>query len=134
MIGVLCSAKGFSQGDSLQIIKKLNQLEKVTNETKLLIKKSDQLEKKKESLMDKLRDYIAKLKHENRQKEKLLMSVEIYNASAIKAENINEPVQEIVVPDGVDTVRGSFIYRLLHRENYLLKPYKILNNEKVYLD
>ena len=134
MIGFLCPGKVMSQGDSVQIMKKLNQLDQVTKETKALIKKSEAIEKKKENLMDKLREYIRNLKNENRLKEKQIMAISYKNTEAIKAENINEPVQEIIFPDGIDSVRGSFIYRLLHREKYLLKPYKIINNEKVYLD
>ena len=132
MIGFLCPAKGFSQGDSMQIIRKLNQLEQVTNETKVLLKKAETIEKQKQTLMQKLRIYIFKLKADVRERQ--ITQTETENQSAIKENNINGPVEEIKIPDGFDTIRGSFFYRLFHRDSFILKPYKIVNDEKIYLD
>ncbi|MFP7656072.1 hypothetical protein [Chryseobacterium proteolyticum] len=53
---------------------------------------------------------------------------------AIKEENRTEPVNEIEVYDGSDTIRGGWLYRLFHRNDFYIKRYKIENNEKVYLD
>ena len=134
MVGFLCPASVKSQGDSLQILKKLNQLEQVNKETKVLLKKSDQLEKRKQGLMERLRDYIFSLKRENKQKSTQLLTRQYKDNEGVKVENINEPIQEINLPDGVDSVRGNFLYRLLHKNAYILKPYKIVNDEKIYLD
>lgn len=133
MIGFLCPAAGYSQADSLKIIQKLNRLEQVTNETQILLKKADQIEKQKQSLIQRLRAYINKLRTDN-QEQKRSLDYEVKNTAAVKVQNINEPVVEITVPDGYDTIRASFFYRLFHQTNYILKPYKIVNDEKVYLD
>jgi hypothetical protein len=53
---------------------------------------------------------------------------------AIKEENRNDPVKEIDVYDGSDTIRGGFFYRLFHKDDIIIRRYKIENNEKVYLD
>lgn len=132
MIGFLCPAKGFSQGDSVQIYRKLNQLEQVTNETKVLLKKAETVAKQKQTLMQKLMMYINKLKADARDKQ--MIQNETENHAAIKEKNINGPVEEIKIPDGVDTIRGSFFYRLFHQNSYILRPYKIVNDEKIYLD
>lgn len=133
MVGFLCPANGYSQADSIKIMQKLNQLEQVTNETKVLLKKADQLEKQKQTLIERLRTYISKLKNDSR-KDKQEMQIEKKNNAAVKAQNINEPVLEITVPDGNDTIRANFFYRLFHKNSYIIRPYKIVNDEKVYLD
>lgn len=133
MIGFLCPASGYSQADSLKIIQKLNRLEQVTNETQLLLKKADQIERQKQTLIQRLRAYISKLRADS-QEQKQLIDYDVKNTAAVKAQNINEPVVEITVPDGYDTIRASFFYRLFHQNSYILKPYKIVNDEKIYLD
>ena len=133
MIGFLFPASGYSQADSLQIIQKLNRLEQVTNETKVLLKKADQIEKQKHTLIQKLRAYIFKLKSDL-QRENKIADYDVKNTAAVKAQNINEPVVEITVPDGHDTIRASFFYRLFHNTAYIIRPYKIVNDEKIYLD
>lgn len=55
-------------------------------------------------------------------------------AAAVKEENRNDPVEEIEIYDGTDSVRAGWLYRLFHKDDYYLKRYKIVNNEKVYLD
>lgn len=134
MLGFLCPASGYSQADSLKIIQKLNRLEQVTNETKVLLKKADVVEKEKQTVLQKLRVYISRLKAQTEEQQKQSFDYVAKNDAAIKAKNINEPVVELRVPDGYDTIRASFIYRLFHKTNYILKPYSIINNEKVYLD
>lgn len=133
MVGFLCPANGYSQADSIKIMEKLNQLEQVTNQTKVLLKKADQLEKQKRNLIERLRTYISKLKTDSKE-QRQEMQTERKNNAAVKAQNINEPVVEITVPDGYDTIRASFFYRLFHQNSYILKPYKIVNDEKIYLD
>lgn len=129
-----CFASGFAQSDSVIVMQKLQQLELVNNQTKVLLKKSEEITKKKACLMNRLIDYIFHLKKENRLKQNELVASQRNNDSGIKPSNINEPVVEFNVPDGVDSIRGSFIYRLFHQNHFILKPYKIVNNEKIYLD
>jgi len=134
LVGVLISAHSFSQNDSVKIMKQLNQLDKINKENIELLKTSEKLEKRKQNLFEKLKVYIINLKFENRLKDKVITANKFKNQEAVKAENINEPVEEIQVPDGVDSIRGSFFYRLFNKSKFILKPYKIVNNEKIYLD
>lgn len=134
LIGVLCSAHSFSQNDSVKIMKQLEQLDKINKENIELLKDSEKLEKRKQNLFEKLKVYIINLKFENRLKENEITANKFKNQEAIKADNINEPVEEIQISDGVDSIRGSFFYRLFNKNNIILKPYKIVNNEKIYLD
>jgi len=55
-------------------------------------------------------------------------------SSAVKEENRIEPVEEIDVYDGQDTIRGGWLYRFFHKDDFIIRRYKIENNEKIYLD
>lgn len=55
-------------------------------------------------------------------------------SAAIKEENRTDPVEEIEVFDGQDTIRAGWFYRLFHKNDYIIRRYKFENNEKVYLD
>lgn len=134
LVGVLISAHSFSQNDSVKIMKQLEQLDKINKENIELLKTSEQLEKRKQNLFEKLKVYIINLKFENRLKDKQITADKYNKQEAIKTENINEPIEEIQIPDGVDSIRGSFFYRLFNKNKIILKPYKIVNNEKVYID
>lgn len=134
LVGVLISVHSFSQNDSLRIMKQLEQLDKINKENIELLKTSEKLEKRKQNLFEKLKVYIINLKFENRLKDKVITANKFKNQEAIKAENINEPVEEIQIPDGVDSIRAGFFYRIFNKNKFIIKPYKIVNNEKVYLD
>ena len=102
----------------------------------ILDKKLSEAEKENEKLKNKRTSLYAKLKHLfheyfGPEEDEINSGIE---SKAIKEENRTDPVTEIDVPVGVDTIRGGWIYRLLHRNDYYFKRYKIENNEKVYLD
>ena len=126
-LGFSCFAN--SQTDSLRIVQKLNQLDKANAEAKMIIKKLDKIDNENETLIYKIKSYIKKLTTRDK-----IAQNQLGKSQAIKANNINEPVTEITTPDGYDSIRRGFIYRLFHKEKIFIKPYKIINNEKVYLD
>ncbi|QDP86086.1 hypothetical protein FNJ88_11200 [Chryseobacterium sp. SNU WT5] len=126
-LGFSCFAN--SQTDSLRIVQKLNQLDKANAEAKMIIKKLDKIDNENETLIYKIKTYIKKLTIRDN-----IAQNQLEKSQAIKANNINEPVTEITTPDGYDSIRRGFIYRLFHKEKIFIKPYKIINNEKVYLD
>lgn len=105
--------------------------------------KSDVLDKK----LDKVKDESKKLESRLSKLQALLIKFyktyfgssddkinSIEKEKAIKEENRTEPVNEIEVYDGSDTIRGGWLYRLFHKNDFYIKRYKIENNEKVYLD
>lgn len=121
-----------AQRDSI-LINKLKQLENVNKETVELIKKAEKLEKEKETLLKKLQRYIQKWKDSNFAEEKSDSKKHVDN-KAVKADNKNTVVTEIEERVFCDSIKGSWIYRLFHKEDYKLKRYKIVDNEKIYLD
>ena len=131
-MGFFCFAN--AQNDSLKI--KVDKLEKVNSEIKVLLKKADKVDKENISLIYKIKDYVSKLLNKAKVSEQRKDITIKANSQpqAIKARNINEPITEINIPDGVDSIRGGFFYRLFHKEKYYLRTYKILNDEKIYLD
>lgn len=129
-IGFFCFAH--SQTDSIRIVQQLQKLEQVNNETKILLKKADKIDRENRTLIYKIKKYIEHIsKTEDAQKS---LAQNFSNRSGILPSNINEPVLEVEKPDGTDSIRGSFFYRLFHKQIYIIKPYKIINNEKIYLD
>ena len=118
-----------SQTDSLRIVQKLNQLDKANAEAKMIIKKLDKIDNENETLIYKIKSYIKKLSTRDK-----IARTQMENNQAIKAININEPVTEIITPDGYDSIRRGFIYRLFHKDKIFVKPFKIVKDEKVYLD
>lgn len=125
-IGFFCFAH--SQTDSIKIVQQLHKLEQVNNETRILLKKSDKIDKENRTLIYKIKKYIERITKNE------VLSKNHNNKLGILPSNINEPVLEIDKPDGQDSIRASFFYRLFHKDKILIKPYKIINNEKVYLD
>ena len=119
-LGFFCFAN--SQTDSARIVQKLNQIDKTYNQTIKMVEKIDKLEAENQSLIYKIKLYIKKLT----QKREVVLS-DAKQPQAIKAKNINEPVED-------DTIRASFLYRLFHREKVYLRAYKLQENEKIYLD
>lgn len=130
-LGFSCFAN--SQTDSLRIVQKLNQLDKANAEAKMIIKKLDKIDNENETLIYKIKTYIKKLTIRGKIAQKSIQT-QLENSQAIKADNINEPVTEITTPDGYDSIRRGFIYRLFHKDKIFIKPFKIVNYEKVYLD
>lgn len=129
-IGFFCFAN--AQTDSVRIVTQLNKLEQVSKETKVLLQKSEKIDRENRTLIQRIKNYIQSLVHHKdsqTEKEDLAM-----NSQAVEVRNINKPIVEVQIPDGIDSIRGSFFYRLFHKNKIILKPYKIINDEKVYLD
>ena len=126
LMGFFCFAHG--QADSAKIVQQLQKLEQVNNETRILLKKSDKIDKENRTLIYKIKKYIERITKNE------ILAKNHNNKLGILPSNINEPVLEIDKPDGQDSIRGSFFYRLFHKDKIFIKPYKIINNEKVYLD
>lgn len=131
-LGFFCFAH--SQNDSMRIVQKLNQLDKANAEAKMIIKKLDRVDTENETLIYKIKAYIQKLTQRNKVAESNVVRANLENSQAIKAQNINVPVEEIITPDGYDSIRRSFIYRLFHKDKLLIRPYKMQKDEKIYLD
>ena len=129
LIGFFCFANG-QNSDSLQI--KLMELEQKNQKIESLIQKAEIVEKKHESAFFKLKSFIKNLVSDDAKGS--AVSFKIANREGVKKENPTDPVTEIDILSGIDTIQGGWIYRLLHKENFYLKRYKIVNNEKVYLD
>lgn len=131
-LGFFCFAN--SQSDSLLLIQRANKFDQKLQVTVQKLENLKKLDRENETLIYKIKVYIKKLTT----KEKILARENIQNSTqnsqAVKVNNINEPVMEIIIPDGTDSIKGNFFYRLFHREIYILKPYKIVNDEKIYLD
>lgn len=120
--------------DSARIVEKLNRLEELTKETQQLIQRADMIEKKKETLIQKLKVYITTLTNSVEKVDGITLNSRYKNnKEAIKSENNLKPVTEIDVPSGVDTIKGGRIYRILHKNDYYFRPYKLVNGRKVYL-
>lgn len=131
-LGFFCFAN--SQVDSMRIVQKLEQLDQVNNQNRMLFKKADVIDKQNQSLIFKIKIYIQKLRVQNKFTETKLVTERLNSYEAVKPSNINEPITEVIVPDGYDTIKGSFFYRLFHKEKTFLKAYKIQGDEKIYMD
>ena len=122
-----------SQVDSARIVQKLDKLEQVNKETKELLKRSAIIDRQNQTLIYKIKKYIEKISSQNRYSERLGIESDFKKSQAIKPFN-NEPTIEVEIPDGVDSIRGNFFYRLFHKQIFIIKPFKIVNDEKIYLD
>lgn len=114
-----------SQNDSLLIMQKIQKLDKINTETKVLLKKTDQITKENQSLIYKIKVYVLKLLHKDKISESNQVKEQLNQSVGIKEKNINEPIIEIFIPTGYDTIRGNFFYRLFHKEKYYLRAYKL---------
>lgn len=123
-----------SQISSVAIKGKIDSLDRVTAEVKSTIKKIDKLDKENNTLIHEISAFIKKLTKSKKIERSRDLNNIINNSQAVKTKNINEPVLEIDIPDGIDSIRGSFFYRLFHKKTYILTPYKLHNNEKIYFD
>lgn len=120
--------------DSIKVVEMAKLLEQKTEQNKKLMEENKRIQKENENLLDIVFWKIKSLiRHRKQLSESDLQKI-YQNKEGTKTENQNNPVTEIEVPVGTDTIRGGWIYRLLHRNDYYFKRYKIENNEKVYLD
>lgn len=134
LIGFFCFAHGqYEKQDSIATVEKIKILDAKIKETKNLLKKDEQVQKEGEMIYRRLKAYIQYLLTEKTASNTSKVN-NPKNQQAIKAENRIKPVTEIEIPDGEDNIRGGWIYRLFHKNDYYIKRYKLVNNEKVYLD
>lgn len=91
-------------------------------------KENEKLKIEKASLLSKIKLFFSEYFGSNTERQVR------NNSKAIKEENRTDPVQEIDIFDGQDTIRAGWFYRLFHKSDYIIRRYKIENNEKVYLD
>ncbi len=131
---IFCFMPGQVKSDSITLAKKIEKLEEITQENKVLLQKAEKVEKKKENLIYRLKMYILSLTEHVDQAKNKGSGLDYRNKEATKVENKTEPVTEIDIPVGVDTIRGGWLYRLFHKNDYVIRRYKIENNEKIYLD
>lgn len=129
LISISCFASGQNQ-DSLKI--KYEELKQSNQVIEQKIKKLEVVEKKHDNAIYRLKIFIKRLMSDKstEKKEDFISG----NREAVKVENQTEPVTEIIIPDGVDSIRGGWIYRLLHKDDFKIKYYKIVGDEKVYLN
>ncbi|MEA1849202.1 hypothetical protein U9K52_09785 [Chryseobacterium sp. MHB01] len=118
--------------DSMKVVEMAKVLEQKTQENKKLMEENKRIQKENENLLEIVFLKIKKLISHRKEVEQPELRNLLQNKEGIKTENQNEPVTEL--PEGLDSVRGGWIYRLLHRNDYYFKRYKIINNEKIYLD
>lgn len=131
LIGFICFAKA-QNVDSANLANLKQELEARNKKIEVLIEKADKVEKKHETMFYRLKVYISNLISSNaKQAERPVYN---NNREGVKSENPTDPVTEIDAPDGVDTIRGGWLYRFFHKEDFKIKYYKIINNEKVYLN
>lgn len=131
LIGFLCFAKA-QNVDSLNLIQLKEQLDEKNKKIEVLIQRAEKAEKRNETMFYRLKMYISKLVNSQAKQSK----TESYmnNREGIKVENPTDPVTEYDIPSGIDTIRGGWLYRLFHKDKFILKPYKTVDNEKIYLD
>lgn len=128
MMGVFCFAHGQTKNKEDSIVKsitdKVNAVNKINKENEILISKIIAEKKAKESEMR------AKKKSPKSEEKK---DDHIAKSEALKPD---PPKTVIEVPFLVypENVRGGWIYRLLHKDDFKIKYYKIIGNEKVYLN
>jgi hypothetical protein len=131
---MFCLMPGQVKSDSISLAEKVNKLDELTKETKALMQKAEKVEKKKENLIYRLKMYILSLTENIDQAKNKGSSQDQRNKEATKVENKTDPVTEIDMPLGVDSIRGGWLYRLFHKDDIIIRRYKIENNEKIYLD
>lgn len=101
-----------------------------------LEKKLSEAQKENEELKNIRSSLYSRLKLFFREyfKEETSRSGSYNNSKAVKEENRTDPVKEIEVYDGQDTIRAGWLYRLFHKNDFVIRRFKIIGNEKVYLD
>lgn len=132
LISFICLANAQQKSDSIETLKLAKVLDQKNEKNRKDMQEVRAINKENESLLElvflKFKRLISK------SEAKKLNHGLTNNKEGTKSDNRNDPVTEIEVPAGIDTIRGGWIYRLFHQNNFYYKPYKIENNEKVYLD
>jgi hypothetical protein len=134
LISFLCLANAQQKTDSIKVVEMAKVLEQKTEANKKLMEENSKIQQENETLLEivflKFKKLIGLKSEVSKQERKIIFQ----NKEGTKTENQTDPVTEIEIPVGVDTIRGGWIYRLLHRNDVYYKRYKIENNEKIYLD
>jgi seryl-tRNA synthetase len=131
LLSLFCFAKG-QNIDSTNLAKLTEELEAKNKKIEVLLQKAEKVEKKHETMFYRLKIYVSNLIDSNAEQTK--NKIQNVNREGIKVENPTDPVTEIDEIDGVDSIRGSWLYRFFHKNNYKLKYYKLINDEKIYLN
>lgn len=134
LISFFCLANAQQKTDSIKVVEMAKVLEKKTELNKKSMEEYTKIQKENESLLEIVVLMYKKLIGQKKAINKYEREISFRNKEGIKVENKTDPVTEIDVPVGVDTIRGGWIYRMLHRNDIYYKRYKIENNEKIYLD
>jgi hypothetical protein len=134
LISFFCLANAQQKTDSIKVVEMAKVLEKKTELNKKSMEEYTKIQKENESLLEIVVLMYKKLIGQKKAINKYEREITFRNKEGIKVENNTDPVTEIDVPVGVDTIRGGWIYRMLHRNDIYYKRYKIENNEKIYLD
>lgn len=127
-------ANAQQKSDSIQVIEMGKALEKMNLENKKEIHQIKKTQDENESLLELVFIKFRALIRGKLDIEKPTNRASFQYNEATKAENRTDPVEEIEVYDGTDTIRGGWFYRLFHKNDFYYKRYKLVDNEKVYLD
>ena len=133
LVGFFCYAHGqeIPKEDSAikALTEKINLVNQINKENENLLKK-----RQDESFKKKVKDVEIKLKIQQLdyvQKNKKPTPVA---NDALKPESKHKPEMEIPLQLYPDYIRGDLVYRLFHKNDYKVKIYTIINNEKVYIN
>lgn len=133
LVSFFCFANGQVKNDSI-VTAQIKAIERDNTEMKLLLKTLEEKEKKADVSFKKLEKKHLYLIRENDRLKKSKSIFFVNRDSAVKTDNINEPVTDVIIPDGIDTIRKPWINRIFSKEKYLYKHYKKIGDEKFYLD
>jgi hypothetical protein len=133
LIGAFCFAHGQSppkEDSAIQVVtEKVSTLNKINQENEILIKElieKKKVEKQSKEIVNRSKSTEDKITRiaENQKSEIL---------EAVKPENI-KPIIEVDFKVYSEIIKGGFFYRLFHKDHYKIKYYKIVGDEKVYLN
>lgn len=133
LIGVFCFAHGqkpLKEDSTIQVVaEKVSTVNKINQENEILIK--ELIEKKKIEKQSK--EIISRSKISE---DKITVIDQNYKSGileAIKPENV-KPIIEVDFKVYSEIIKGGFFYRLFHKDHYKIKYYKIVGDEKIYLN
>lgn len=125
-MGVFCFAHGQNtpkQDSTIEEVKSiLIETKNINREAKLLLK-----QKEAQKMAE------IKVKKKSPKSDNLKESKGLAKSEALKP----EPTKQVIEVDFKvykDLIRGGFFYRILHKDDYKVRYYKIIGNEKVYLN
>ena len=128
LMGVFCFAHGQSKPkeDSIvqSITEKINATNKINRENEILLNQIIVAKKAKEA------EFTAK---KNSPVTEKTVNKSLSKSEAIKTDNIT-PEIEVDFKVYEEFIRGGFFYGILHKDDYKIKYYKIVGDEKVYLN